>query len=150
MRVLNMLRGSYLFGNDAQRIIQDPESLRASSIRQGAAWEAWSELRNAVVLQANSSDHNPAVNVGSGPQDSWELATPQMMRFYVKGGAHSRGQHGYIVSNANWDPYPLANRHREFRAGAGQYGCCRHAAHRAVSQCLLYRRRRSRRATRGT
>jgi histidine ammonia-lyase len=119
MRVLNMLRGSYLFGNDAQRIIQDPESLRASSIRQGAAWEAWSELRNAVVLQANSSDHNPAVNVGSGPQDSWELATPQMMRFYVKGGAHSRGQHGYIVSNANWDPYPLANRLESFVLALG-------------------------------
>ena len=108
-RVLAMLRGSYLFDNDAHRIIQDPESLRASSIRQGAAWEAWGALKDAVVLQANSSDHNPAVNVGLGPQDSWELATPQMMRFYVKGGAHSHGQHGYIVSNANWDPYPLSN-----------------------------------------
>jgi histidine ammonia-lyase len=109
-RVLEMLKGSYLFDNDAHRIIQDPESLRASSIRQAAAWEAWSALRDAVVLQANSSDHNPAVSVGSSPQDSWELATPQMMRFYVKGGAHSNGQHGYIVSNANWDPYPLANK----------------------------------------
>jgi histidine ammonia-lyase len=118
-RILNMLRGSYLFGNDAERIIQDPESLRASSIRQGAAWEAWSELRNAVLLQANSSDHNPAVNVGSSPQDSWELATPQMMRFYVKGGAHSHGQHGYIVSNANWDPYPLANRIESFVLALG-------------------------------
>jgi histidine ammonia-lyase len=108
-RVLAMLKGSYLFDNDAHRIIQDPESLRASSIRQGAAWEAWGALRDAVVLQVNSSDHNPAVNVGLGPQDSWELATPQMMRFYVKGGAHSHGQHGYIVSNANWDPYPLSN-----------------------------------------
>jgi histidine ammonia-lyase len=109
-RVLNMLRGSYLFDNDAQRIIQDPESLRASSIRQAAAWEAWSVLRDAVQLQANSSDHNPAVTVALSPKDSWELATPQMMRFYVKGGAHSRGQHGYIVSNANWDAYPMANK----------------------------------------
>jgi len=119
MRILGMLRGSYLFGNDAQRIIQDPESLRASSIRQGATWEAWSELRNAVVLQANSSDHNPAVNVGLSPQDSWELSTPQMMRFYVNGGAHSHGQHGYIVSNANWDPYPLANRIESFVLALG-------------------------------
>jgi histidine ammonia-lyase len=118
-RTLDMLRGSYLFGNDAQRIIQDPESLRASSIRQGAAWEAWAELRDAVVLQANSSDHNPAVNVGLGPQDSWELATPQMMRFFVKGGTHSHGQHGYIVSNANWDPYPLANRIESFVMALG-------------------------------
>ncbi|HVW71238.1 MAG TPA: aromatic amino acid ammonia-lyase [Steroidobacteraceae bacterium] len=108
-RVLDMLKGSYLFEADPRRIIQDPESLRASSIRQASAWEEWSLLRAAVLFQANSSDHNPAVRVGVGPEDSWELATPQMMKYYVKGGAHSHGQHGYIVSNANWDPYPMAN-----------------------------------------
>jgi histidine ammonia-lyase len=113
-RILDMIKGSYLFDSDAKRIIQDPESLRASSIRQGSAWEEWAALRDAVVFQANSSDHNPAVNVGLGPKDSWELATPQLMRFYVKGGVHSHGQHGYIVSNANWDPYPLANRIESF------------------------------------
>ena len=109
-----MIKGSYLFDQDAKRIIQDPESLRASSIRQGATWEEWAALRNAVVLQANSSDHNPAVKVGLSPQDSWELATPQLMRFFVKGGPRSHGQHGYIVSNANWDPYPMANRIENF------------------------------------
>jgi histidine ammonia-lyase len=108
-RTLDMLKGSYLFDQDARRIIQDPESLRASSVRQASAWQAWGELRDAVLFQANSSDHNPAVSVGLGPGDSWELATPQLMQFYVKGGPHSHGQHGYIVSNANWDPYPLAN-----------------------------------------
>jgi histidine ammonia-lyase len=109
-RVLDMLKGSYLFEEDRTRIIQDPESLRASSIRQASAWEEWSELNDAVLFQANSSDHNPAVRVGAAPSDSWELATPQMMRFYVKGGPLSHGQHGYIVSNANWDPYPMANK----------------------------------------
>jgi histidine ammonia-lyase len=113
-RVLDMIKGSYLFDADAERIIQDPESLRASSIRQGSTWEEWAALRDAVVFQANSSDHNPAVNVGLSPQDSWELASPQLMRFFVKGGAHSHGQHGYIVSNANWDPYPMANRIESF------------------------------------
>ncbi len=113
-RILDMIKGSYLFDQDAKRIIQDPESLRASSIRQGATWEEWAALRNAVVLQANSSDHNPAVKVGSSPRDSWELATPQLMRFFVKGGPRSHGQHGYIVSNANWDPYPMANRIENF------------------------------------
>jgi histidine ammonia-lyase len=43
------------------------------------------------------------------PTDSWELATPQMMRYFVKGGPRSRGKSGYIFSNANWDPYPLSN-----------------------------------------
>ena len=113
-RMLDMLKGSYLFGADEKRIIQDPESLRASSIRQAATWEEWSALNAAVLFQVNSSDHNPAVSVGLGPKDSWELATPQLMRFYVKGGPHSRGQHGYIVSNANWDPFPMANRIESF------------------------------------
>jgi len=118
-RTLDMIKGSYIFDKDAKRIIQDPESLRASSIRQASAWEEWAALRDAVVFQVNSSDHNPAVNVGLGPEDSWELATPQMMRFFVKGGPHSHGQHGYIVSNANWDPYPMANRVESFLIALG-------------------------------
>ncbi len=108
-RVLNLLRGSYLFQDDAHRIIQDPESLRASSERQGSAWQAWAALRRDVLIAINASDHNPAVRPNVSPQDSWELATPQLMKFYVKGGPESHGEHGYILSDANWDPYPLAN-----------------------------------------
>jgi histidine ammonia-lyase len=108
-RVLDMLKGSYLFDTDTSRAVQDPESLRASAIRQGSAWLAWGHLRDAVLFQMNSSDHNPAVLVGMSPTDSWELATPQFMQYYVKGGKYSSGKHGYIVSNANWDPYPLSN-----------------------------------------
>ncbi len=118
-RMLDLLRGSYLFGADPKRIIQDPESLRASSIRQASAWEEWGALSDAVVLQANSSDHNPAVRVDVSPADSWELGTPQMLRFFVKGGEHSHGQHGFIVSNANWDPYPMANRIEAFTIALG-------------------------------
>jgi histidine ammonia-lyase len=108
-RVLEMLKGSYLFELDEKRIIQDPESLRASSIRQGSAWQAWAQLRDVVQIQMNSSDHNPAVRVGASPADSWELGTPQLAQFYVKGGPRNHGQHGFIFSNANWDPYPMAN-----------------------------------------
>ncbi|MEA3133563.1 MAG: histidine ammonia-lyase, partial [Gammaproteobacteria bacterium] len=68
---------------DPTRIIQEPESQRATSIRQGSAWEEWSELNEAVLFQANSSDHNPAVHVGLGPEDSWVLARPQMLIFFV-------------------------------------------------------------------
>jgi histidine ammonia-lyase len=113
-RVRDMLKGSYLFGDDPQRIIQDPESLRASAIRQASAWEDWGALRDAVVLQMNSSDHNPAVRTDLSPRDSWELSTPQLMKYYVKGGKHSNGKHGYIISNANWDPYPMANKLEDF------------------------------------
>ena len=108
-RVLDMIKGSYLFDTDPKRIIQDPESLRASSIRQASVWQAWAQLRDVLATQLNSSDHNPAIRVGLSPSDSWELATPQLLKFYVKGGLHSHGEHGFIVSNANWDPYPLAN-----------------------------------------
>jgi histidine ammonia-lyase len=113
-RVRDMLKGSYIFGDDPHRIIQDPESLRASAIRQGSAWEDWGALRDAVVLQMNSSDHNPAVRTDLSPEDSWELSTPQMMKYFIKGGKNSNGKHGYIVSNANWDPYPMANKLEDF------------------------------------
>jgi len=108
-RVKEMIKGSYLFADDKGRIIQDPESLRASSIRQGSAWQAWSVLRDDVVTQLNSSDHNPAIRAGLSPTDSWELNTPEMLKYYVKGGKNSNGKHGFIFSNANWDPYPLSN-----------------------------------------
>jgi histidine ammonia-lyase len=113
-RVMGMLKGSYLFGDDPKRIIQDPESLRASGIRQASAWEAWGDLSDAVVFQMNSSDHNPAVRTDLAPADSWELSTPQMMKYHVKGGPESKGKQGYIVSNANWDPYPFANKMEAF------------------------------------
>jgi len=108
-RVLDMVKDSYLFDDDAKRIIQDPESQRASFSRQGATWKAWSILRDSLLTQLNSSDHNPAVRVDVAPQDSWELDTPQMRKYFVKGGPESHGQHGFILSNANWDPYPMAN-----------------------------------------
>jgi histidine ammonia-lyase len=108
-RVREMIKGSYLFGDDPGRVIQDPESLRASSIRQASAWQMWAMLRDDVVTQLNSSDHNPAIRVGVSPGDSWELGTPEMLKYYVKGGKNSHGQHGFIFSNANWDPYPLSN-----------------------------------------
>ncbi len=108
-RVLDMLRGSYLFELDDKRIIQDPESLRASAIRQGSAWKAWAQLRDVTQIQMNSSDHNPAIRVGARPSDSWELGTPQLAQFYVKGSERNHHQHGFIFSNANWDPYPMAN-----------------------------------------
>jgi histidine ammonia-lyase len=108
-RVKEMIKGSYLFDDDKGRIIQDPESLRASSIRQASAWQMWAMLRDDVVIQLNSSDHNPAIRVGISPKDSWDLNTPEMLKYYVKGGKNSNGKHGFIFSNANWDPYPLSN-----------------------------------------
>jgi histidine ammonia-lyase len=121
-RVLDMIGGSYLFETDQLsdtgvplRIIQDPESLRASSQRDGAAWQAWHQLKKDLGIQMNSSDHNPVVAVGWSPQDSPELSTPWFMQYYVSGGANNaqcKGagcSHGYILSNANWEPINIDN-----------------------------------------
>ena len=108
LRVLDMLRGSYLF-DDEYRILQDAESLRATVWRDGGVWAAWARLRDSTLIQMNSTDHNPTVRPDISPQDSWELATPQLMKFFVKGGKFSHGKHGYILSNSDWDPYPLVD-----------------------------------------
>jgi histidine ammonia-lyase len=108
-RVMDILQGSYLYEREDSRILQDPQSMRASYIRDGAAWQAWAALRDSVLMQINSADLNPLVIPGASPTDSKDLATPQMMRFYVKGGPLSHGKHGYVFSTANWDPYPMAN-----------------------------------------
>ena len=127
-RVLNEISGSYLFNLDQTsstgvpvRIIQDPESLRALSERGGSAWEAWDKLRSDLTTQMNSSDHNPAVTPGWSPSSSPELDTPWFRQYYVKGGPDDSAcvgggvgpatgcQHGYVLSNANWDPYPIDN-----------------------------------------
>jgi histidine ammonia-lyase len=113
-RVLDMLKGSYLFDDDKTRIIQDPESMRAGYVRQGSAWEEWGNLRDAVTIQMNGTEHNPVTLVNASPRDSWELSTPQAMKYYVKGSAANNNKHGFIFSNANWDPYPLSNRLESF------------------------------------
>jgi histidine ammonia-lyase len=126
-RVLAEIDGSYLFNLDQTndgvpvRIIQDPESLRALSERDGSAWEAWSTLDKDLLIQMNSSDHNPAVTPGYSPTSAPELNTPWFLQYYVKGGPDDSAcvgggvgpatgcQHGYVLSNANWDPYPIDN-----------------------------------------
>lgn len=127
-RVRDMISGSYLFSLDQTsstgvpfRIIQDPESLRALSQRDGSAWEAWGKLRHDLLIEMNSSDHNPAVTPGWSPSSAPELSTPWFMQYYVKGGPDDSAcvgggvgpatgcQHGYILSNANWDPMPIDN-----------------------------------------
>jgi histidine ammonia-lyase len=121
-RVMNMIGGSYLFNLDQLsdtnvpiRIIQDPESLRATSQRNGSAWQHWDALRQDILTQINSSDHNPAVLPGTSPSDSPELNTPWFLQYYVKGGPDNSAcvgagcRHGYILSNSNWEPISWDN-----------------------------------------
>jgi histidine ammonia-lyase len=127
-RVLDEIGGSYLFDLDQTsssgvptRIIQDPESLRALTERDGSAWEAWAKLNTDLMTQMNSSDHNPSVTPGYSPSSAPDLNTPWFRQYYVKGGPDDSAcvgggvgpatgcQHGFVLSNANWDPYPIDN-----------------------------------------
>ncbi len=121
-RILDMVKDSYLLDEDPKRIIQDPESLRAASQRQGAAWQAWARLRDCLLLSINASDHNPAVLVGVTADSSWELSRPHFRKYFVKGGPLSGGKSGYVLSNANWDPYPLANELEAFTIALANTG----------------------------
>jgi histidine ammonia-lyase len=132
-RALDMISGSYLFELDELsdtgvplRIIQDPESLRASSQRNGAARQAWKKLKRDLLIQMNSSDHNPVVAVGWSPEDSPELDTPWFRQYYVQGGPNNADcqgegcEHGYILSNANWEAVNIDNQIEAFTIALAQ------------------------------
>lgn len=112
-KTLSMLRGTYLTQMDEHRVLQDPESLRASSIRLGSAWQAWADLRQSVTLQMNSGEQNPAIILDAKPEDAWALATPWVSQYYIKPGPLS-AHGGFVLSNANWDPYPMTNQVEAF------------------------------------
>jgi histidine ammonia-lyase len=119
-RILALLKDSYVFNDDSDgpaRIY--PDSLALSLTRQGAAWQAWGALRDALLVALNSSDQTPVFRVGLSPRASDELATPQMMKFYVKGGRVSGGKRGFIVPAFNRDPYPLMRNSAAFAGSLG-------------------------------
>lgn len=106
IRVLGLLRGSYLFDLEpaGSRIIQDPLSVRSYSQRNGAARKAWRDLNRDILIQINSSDENPVAAPGTSPNTP-ELRSEYAMRFYV----NSNGKQGYVFSNANWAPITWTN-----------------------------------------
>jgi hypothetical protein len=119
-RILALLKNSYVFDGDPAgppRIYAD--SLSLSLTRQGAAWQAWGALRDALLVALNSSDQSPVFRVGLSPRASDELSTPQMMKFYVKGGRMSGGKRGFIVPAFNRDPYPMTRNSGAFAASLG-------------------------------
>jgi histidine ammonia-lyase len=134
-RALDAISGSYLFELDELsdtgvplRIIQDPESLRASTQRAGAARQSWNELKRDLLVQMNSSDHNPVVAVGWSPEDSPELDTPWFEQYFVEGGPNNADcvgegcEHGYILSNANWEAVNVDNQIEALTIAVAQLG----------------------------
>lgn len=127
-RLLNIIRGSYLLeleldpddpsDTHGQRILQDPESFRDYSWRNGATWRAYDQLREKVVVQINSTTSNPIIKSGMHPADSWELNAPWIKRYYVEPSATSEG--GYILGGSNFDNTPLANSVEQFALALAQ------------------------------
>jgi histidine ammonia-lyase len=103
-RLLNLLRGSYLFDFEGleqeNRIIQDPLSFRDYNHRNGAVWQVYDQLKSDLLIELNSSHRNPSVKPGARPSDSWELDTPWVRRYYVEPGST---EGGFILSSANFN-----------------------------------------------
>jgi histidine ammonia-lyase len=127
-RVMDMLKGSYLFDDPAAATGASatpapprafPANMTLSPTRQGAAWQTWGALRDATLIALNSSDQSPAFRVGLSSRESAELSTPQMLKYFVKGGKANGGKRGYIVPALNRDPYPMANEIAFFTAALG-------------------------------
>ena len=62
----------------------------------------------------NSGEQNPAIILDAKPDDAWALSTPWVQQYYVRPGPLSNGRGGFVLSNANWDPYPMTNQVEAF------------------------------------
>jgi histidine ammonia-lyase len=127
-RLLNILRGSFLFDLEldpnnpedthGQRLLQDPLSYRDYTQRNGAVWEAYSRLKKNLQIQINSNSSNPVVKPGVHPEDSWELNTPWIKRYYIEPTQNTEG--GFILGAANFDNTPLVNNMEQFTLALAQ------------------------------
>ncbi|CAI8872005.1 HAL/PAL/TAL family ammonia-lyase [Pseudomonas chlororaphis] len=69
--LLDLLEGSQLQQPDSARRLQDPLSFRCASVVQGAARQAWAQLREHLQLELASGADNPALI----DEERWVLAT---------------------------------------------------------------------------
>nr|WP_240057405.1 aromatic amino acid ammonia-lyase [Paraburkholderia azotifigens] len=94
-----ILAGSSLWQRDDDRALQDPLSYRDAPYLLGEIDKSYSEDRQLIQLQLNSSDDNPGVNVGVKPEsDLW-----QARRSYLQG----KDVYGAVLPNANFEPLPF-------------------------------------------
>jgi len=91
---MGMLKGSYLFEDDPKRILQDPESMRASYIRQGSACRPGRRLRDNVLVQINSGEQNPVCWLDAVAERFLGALDTAVPEYYVKGGRSAPRRHG--------------------------------------------------------
>jgi histidine ammonia-lyase len=108
-RILDMVKGSYLLSEDNSAARPYSANLDLSVTRQGAAWRAWGNLREVLLVALNSSDQPLAVRPDMSQRESRELGSPRMLKYYVKGGRDNGGKHGFVTPTPNRDPSALEN-----------------------------------------
>ncbi|HEX4507759.1 MAG TPA: aromatic amino acid lyase [Alphaproteobacteria bacterium] len=118
-RVLDMVKGGYLLTEDSPTPRPHPPGLDLSVTRQGAAWRAWGNLRDVVLVALNSSDQTPVLRPGLSQRESRELGSPRMLKYYVKGGRTNDGKRGFVIPALNRDPAPLEVEVEAFAAAVG-------------------------------
>lgn len=93
------LQDSYLWQNSDTRGLQDPLSYRTMAYVMGSAIEANSALQDALTIQINHSDDNPAVLA----EHSYDGESSQVASYQVTDG-------GAIYPTANFDLLPVADK----------------------------------------
>jgi histidine ammonia-lyase len=101
--ILDVLNGSYLWQPAEGRPLQDPLSFRTMGYALGNALEAIEEANNALIIQINSTDDNPAVIPGA---TTVERADSKYVSNYLVKGE----QNGAIYPTANFDMLPVVAR----------------------------------------
>jgi histidine ammonia-lyase len=136
-RVLDMVKGGYLLSEDNPAAHPFPPNLDLSVTRQGAAWCAWGNLRDVLLVALNSSDQALVIRPSLSQRESRELASPRMLKYYVRGGRANDGRHGFVLPALNRDPASLAAEVEAFGGAVGMLNAAlaqRIAAPPAIAQ----------------
>lgn len=95
------LDGSYLWSVSDTRGLQDPLSYRTMAYALGSAQEAAGALKEAIEVQINHTDDNPATRTGI----EYQGASSQVAGYQVKGKSF-----GAIYPTANFEMLPVTDK----------------------------------------
>ena len=97
-----VLKGSYLWNADDARPLQDPLSYRVTVYGLAEARRALTDLNDALSVQINSTDDNPATILNAS--EDFRKESTQVAKYFVEGN----GVKGAIIPSGNFNPLPVA------------------------------------------
>jgi histidine ammonia-lyase len=113
--VCNLLEGSYLWKLNSDRLLQDPLSFRCGTQVFAAAREACVEAREALHIQLNSSDDNPAVILFDKFPDT---DSTTIKKYWVE----TEGLNGMVIPTANFEPISWVLKLQSLSVALGHVG----------------------------